>query len=186
MRTPPLKQEGLARGPLHRAGAFSYQSGFTLLEIIAVIAILAGLMAIVLPRFAALGTVMLKSDAGRVGSLLRYTGDAAATRGHYFRVVFDLENESISVEESDDAEEYRPASDPAMRSLVLARGVEITDLTTEALGRVERGTVGMVFAPGGATGGAGPFSVHLASSGQTRTITYNPYSGRVKVREGYL
>lgn len=174
----------MERDPLHRPKTI--QSGFTLLEIIAVIAILAGLMAIVLPRFAAFGTAMLKSDAGRVGSLLRYTGDAAATRGLYFRVVFDLDSEGVSVEESDDAEEYRPAADPAMRTLSLARGVEIKDVTTQALGRVESGKVGMVFAPGGATGGTGPFSVHLGSSNQSRTITYNPYSGRVKVVEGYL
>jgi prepilin-type N-terminal cleavage/methylation domain-containing protein len=157
--------------------------GFTLLELIAVIAILAGLMALVLPRFADVGTAFLRTDAGRLTSLIRYTNDAAATKKIYFRMSFDLEADEVTVELSDDATEYRVVPDPAMRGIRLSRGVGFKDIVTPGLGAVDYGTIRVVFSPGGLSE---PFTVHLGSSSEVKTITYNPFSGRVKVAEGYL
>ena len=65
----------------------------------------------------------------------------------------------------------------------LRRGVELADIVVPGLGRVDSGEVDVFFNPAGAVD---PFMVHISRGTEVKTLDFNPYSGRVRVRDGYL
>lgn len=171
-----------ARGPIPARAR-----GFTLIELLAVIVILGAVLAVVLPRFAGISINNLKTDASRLSTLIRYLNEAAETKRTYYRVLFDMDAGTVSVAESDDASEYAPMAEARLRGLKFASGVRIEDMVLSGLGRVNAGKVTVDFTPSGTSK---PFTLHLASEGrrgkEVYTLVYNPYSGRVAVKEGYI
>jgi general secretion pathway protein H len=75
--------------------------GFTLMEIGVAIFLLALFLGIVVPGFGALSGAQLKKTTGMIGGLVRDTYARAALSGRSYRVVFDLEEGSYWVEESE-------------------------------------------------------------------------------------
>lgn len=166
----PERKSLLTKGP----------GGFTILELVVLIAVIGLALAIALPRLAGLERAALKSDAGRLSTLLRYAGESAATKRLYYKVSFDIENGSIIVERSHDGRDFSPGAD--IRGFDLSSGVVLRDLVVEGLGKIESGTVSVVFTPLGAFE---EFSVHLEAGEDRFTVKFNPYSGRPDVVEGY-
>jgi general secretion pathway protein H len=74
--------------------------GFTLLEVGIAIFLLALALGVVAPGFGALSGAEMKKTAGLLGGLLRDTYARAAISGRSYRVVFDLEEQTYRVEES--------------------------------------------------------------------------------------
>lgn len=155
--------------------------GFTLLELIVVIAVIGGLLAIVFPRITNPGAAYLKSDAGRISSLTVYVNETAASRRVYFRLWFDLDKELLRVESSVNGTDYKEFRDGPKR-IKLTDGVLIEDVVTAGLGKVNGGEVSVVIPPSGGE----PFAVHLKSGESRLTITYNPLTGKVKTDQGYV
>jgi type II secretion system protein H len=91
----------LSRGP--RASAL--RRGFTLIETLAVVAILALAAVIVLPNLAALGERRLRHAAQRLAAELELARQRAVVTGVPHRVLFDLENGLYRIEWLGDAEE---------------------------------------------------------------------------------
>lgn len=162
---------------------FNLSRGFTLFELLAVIIILGGLLALVLPRFMDLTVSQLKSDAGRLATLTRYLHEASATKKLYYRMSFDLEKDTVSVAASPDGAEFLPESDPVLRGLRLSNGVGFTDMVVPGLGKVSSGVVEVFFSP---SGSVEPFTVHISAGKNVKTLSFNPYSGQIKVEDGYL
>ncbi|MFQ5464608.1 MAG: Tfp pilus assembly protein FimT/FimU [Thermodesulfobacteriota bacterium] len=158
-------------------------SGFTYLELIAVIVIIGGLMALVAPRFAGTGRTYLRTDARRLATLTRYVYEATATKRLSYRLRFDLDGGSVSLAASAGGGEFVPEADPVLRRLKLRRGVELADIVVPGPGKVTSGEVDVFFAP---SGPVDPFVVHLSYGADVKTLDFNPYSGRVRVRDGYL
>lgn len=158
-------------------------NGFTLFELLLAIIIISGLLAIALPRFANVGGVYLKTDAGKVATLVRFLNEASATRKVYYRVWFDMEKDSLRVESSKNGVDYVDEPDAAIRRMRLHDGVAIEDIIVPDLGKVDAGEVAVIFAPAGSIDA---FTLHLKSSGRAMTLTFNPYSGEAKVIEGYV
>jgi len=156
--------------------------GFTFLEILAVLTILAGILALVLPRFVDLRITYLRTDAGRVATLVRYLNESSDTRRVYYRLGFDLDSESLRVARSVDGKKYKEEPEPALKGIKLRSGVELVDIVVPGLGKVASGEVAVLFSP------AGPresFILHIGSGDSMKTLSFNPYSGRVKVEDGY-
>lgn len=141
------------------------------------------ILATALPRFMGTGEAYLKTDASRVSSLVRFIDDASASRKLYYRVSFDIAAGEITTERSRDGARYEPENDPKVRRLKLGEGVQIEDIMLPGLGRVNTGTASVVFAP---AGGTSPFTLHLAASGKKLTLEFNPYSGEVFIKDGYV
>lgn len=154
--------------------------GFTIIELVVLMVVIGLALAIALPRLGGLERVNLKSDAGRVSTLLRYASESAATKRLYYKVSFEIENGSIRVERSLDGRDF--SEDRDIRGIRMKKGVSLRDLVVQGVGKVERGTVSVVFTPLGA---AEEFTVHLEAGKDWLTVRFNPYSGRPEVVEGY-
>lgn len=160
--------------------------GFTLLELVVTIAILALAMALVLPRLPAVGNADLKSSARRLAGALRYLNDqAVATRTAYrlklvpgegtveIKVLLPAGSTTIGEE---------PKLEPFLQERLLADGVTVADVVTGRGGRVAEGEVTVDFGAGGLQD---YLAVHLAGTGGRRyTVRAYPSTGRVRVDEG--
>ena len=160
----------------------SSQTGFTLIELIAVMIIIGLVLAVVFPRFSNIGETHLKTDASKLQTLITYLYEASETRNLYYRINFDLERESVLVESSRDGVEYLPEADRGLRVLRFSPGVDLAEVEVAGLGVTNTGELRVVFTP---TGTTEPFRVNLGAGDRApMTITFNPYSGRVKVESG--
>ncbi len=158
-------------------------AGFTLIELVVVIAILASVLLIAYPAMNALEGFGFSSEARRMAGLFRYLDDRATTEGLYYRVWFYPEDESFRVETSPDGQEFSPASDPDIQGLKLGNTTEIEDISISGLGTIRKGEAAIIFNP---SAGADPFSLHLRRGEQSVTLQYNPYSGKVKILQGHV
>jgi general secretion pathway protein H len=157
--------------------------GFTLLELIVVIAILGSVLLIVFPRIPYFENFALNSEARRVAGILRYLDESASAKKIYYRAWFSPEKSSIEVEASADGVEFKKSGDESLQGLTFKDGIEIVDLVLAGLGKVDHGDVAVVFNPGA---GAEPFNLHMKKNNRIITISYNPYSGKVTVADGYV
>ncbi len=141
--------------------------GFTLIELIAVLAIVASLMVIALPRLD-FGRDRLASESRRVASLLRATTEEAAMRKEDLLLRFDMPQHTIGV--------LRPDDKAAPQQLEFFRSVELP-----SRGVVKEGTLDV---PIGPMGPAEHVIVHLAEpGGRAMTVTLNSISERVTIKQ---
>ncbi len=182
----PPGADGLERVSAHprtsdthrsRSPALSHSHGFSLLELIAVIAVIGVTLAFVLPRFQSLGDRRLESDADRLALLASFIGErAVATRSQY-RIHFDLAGAAVRVEASADGREFTRVTEPVARGGKLSPGVEIGEVFSPGLGRVSRGEAFVALT----SRGSDPFEVTLLSGGRKAVVSYNPYTGKASL-----
>ena len=165
--------------PRLRCGA----KGFTLFELIVVMAVLSVVLLIAYPKLPHLEEIELNAEARRMAGLIRYLDEAAFTKKVYFRAWFRPDNGSVEVESSQDGLEFKNALDPSLRGFALRSGTDIRDIVVQGLGTINRGEAGVVFNPGI---GAEAFNLHLERNGRVLTVSYNPYTGRVKIIDCYV
>lgn len=158
-------------------------SGFTLLEILAVMAIFAGILALVLPRFMDFRVTYLRTDAGRVATLVRYLSESSDTRRLYYRLTFDLDSKTLTVARSVDGKKFISEPEPALKGIRLRGGVKFVDIMVSGVGKVTSGEVAIFFSPAVSKEA---FILHMGSGDDVKTLSFNPYSGRVKVEDGYI
>lgn len=156
--------------------------GMTLLELLVVMVLLGSAMLIILPRIPLLESFSLNSDARRIAGFFRYLDESSSSKKIYYRVWFYPEEESIEVESSVDGFEFKGIKDASLKGFRLADG-DIQDIVVQGLGKIDHGDVAVVFNPGI---GAEPFNLHIKKDGLILTISYNSYSGKVKILEGYV
>jgi general secretion pathway protein H len=158
-----------------------FKGGFTLIELIVVIVVISLALAIVLPRLTSVTSRNLKSDGAKLSALVRYLHEAAESKKLNYRLTFDLDRGNVSVERSKDSVKYGPMPESALRGFALATDVEFVDLHAPGAGVIESGTVQVLLTPAGST----PFTVHLGAGQSVLTLAFNPYSGKIVIREGY-
>lgn len=154
--------------------------GLTLIELVIVMAVIGVALALVFPRLDFSGS-RLDSEARRLAMLIRHLDDSANSKKIYYRIWFRPDDERVDVEVSENGLEYEaPRDDAALRGRAFRSGTDLVDVTIEGIGKVSRGEAAVVFSPGASRA----FNVHLNNSGKSLTVSYNPYSGRVKVLDG--
>ena len=77
-------------------------SGFTLIEIIIVIVILAIAAMTAIPLMSSAGSVQIRSAANMIAADLEYARSMAISRGQNYSVVFDENTESYSIKDQSD------------------------------------------------------------------------------------
>jgi general secretion pathway protein H len=160
-----------------------FSSGFTLLELLVVLAVMAMAAAIVVPRLPTSEATALKRSARGVAALLRSIDNEATTRKTTYRLTFDLGLEQLRVKELQGGEEAAP-NDVRLARPVLAEGIAIEDVRLPRLGTVTSGQVQVEIGPGGLSE---YLTVHLVSpAGKQFTVMAFPQTGKVTVNEGYL
>jgi prepilin-type N-terminal cleavage/methylation domain-containing protein len=156
-------------------------AGFTLVELILVIALLGLVLAIVLPRAGVAATAAAASRqlAGMMHAL--YLAAPATQKIH--RLYLDLDERTywaMTVE----SEGERQPRDPALtRRVMLPQEVRFRDAMTASQGKMAVGRAVIQFYPTGRTDRS---VVHLFDESQTTlTLVLNPLTGTVQVLEGY-
>jgi len=152
--------------------------GFSLIELLAVIAVIAVALAVVFPRLPGLEGYNLDSDSGRLSQLAGFLNERAASRRSYYRLWFDFNAGEIRVESSPDGKEYAPEAESALRRIKLGPGVVLEEVRSPGLGAVRKGEAAVVFSPYGSE----PFTVRLAAAKRSVIVSFNPYTGKAKVR----
>ncbi|HEY6838182.1 MAG TPA: prepilin-type N-terminal cleavage/methylation domain-containing protein [Geobacteraceae bacterium] len=158
-------------------------AGFTLIEMVVVIAIIALLAALVFPRLPMTEDARLRSSARTFSALLRYLGDRGATSGSRYRLHLNMSDNSVTVGVLSASGEEGRSDDAFLNRRFLDTGIVLADVELTRLGKVGEGEVTVDFGPGG----LGEFLViHLKGKGERYdTIFAFPQGGRVKVVSGY-
>ena len=166
--------------PCHRPNAMG---GFTLLELVVVLFVLGSVLLIVFPKIHFFEEYTLRSEARRVAWTLRYYHESATAKKVYYRVWFNPEKESFEVESSPDGVEFTAGADQGLGGFTMSAALDMEDIVIAGLGRIYEGEAAVVFNP---AIGAEPFNLHLKGGALTLTLSYNPYSGKVRIIEGYV
>ncbi|MSM40192.1 MAG: prepilin-type N-terminal cleavage/methylation domain-containing protein [Geobacter sp.] len=186
MHAPQLsmKRQWALRLPMPKDRPLLAAHGFTLIELVVVLAILALVTLLVIPRLPDSQGTALKGSARALATTLRYLQDQVATTRQLYRLRLTPGTGEIRVAVvSSDGTESDPR-DPFFSGPILREGVTITDVQTPRLGTVSSGVVTMDIGPAGLAEVA---TIHLrGGNGGQMTVVALSYGGRVTVGEGYL
>lgn len=163
--------------------AMNKHCGFTLIELVVVLAIVSMVILLVLPRLPSSAAENLKSSARTMASTLRYAQDRAATSRTNYRIHIEPGTNKFSILEiASDATEKRPG-DTLLQKNPLNDSIVISDVMIPRLGTVKDGQLSLNVGMGGIRDFV---TMHLQSpDGVFWTVMAFPASGKVKVYEGY-
>jgi len=160
------------------------ERAFTLIELSLVLLIMGILLTLAVPRLGLIGEARLDAAAEKLAATLSYLHDEAALRGRIYRVRFDLDRESWSVDEQapyaagEIRDGFVAAWDPYAEPTEYADGLELAAVTT-ATSRTAVGTIDVYFMPE-----AGPAGVVVTLSDGSRGVDLelDAVTGRVRMQ----
>jgi general secretion pathway protein H len=156
--------------------------GFTLIELMVVIVIIAMAAALVIPRLPAPEATKLKNSARNLASGIRFLNDQAIITKGVYRLQLSMSDNSTKIFKiSASGEELRP-DDQFMSRPLIEDGISIEDVTVPQLGKVSEGEVVLPFGPGG---NPDCITIHLKGGENHFTIIAYPSGGKVTVLDGY-
>ena len=159
------------------------RNGFTLLELLVVMMLIAIMAALVVPRLPSTGNSALKSSARSTAALLRYLGERSIGSKQIYRLHINLAENSLKVTRRLSNGEEIPPEDHFLSRKVLESGVLIADVQSPRLGKVTEGEVLIDFGAGGLSEF---LTLHLNSpQGESFTVAGYPAGGKVKLLAGY-
>lgn len=158
------------------------QKGFTLLELILVMVIIAVSMGIVLPRLPDIAGMKIQRGARKIGMIMKLTRDRSVTLRRYYRLEIDLETSTLLASYFGPENSY--VEDDNIHVLELPSPIRIADIITSGAGRVVEGTVEIYFSPKGMIE---PSAIHL-TDGNEQEITIQPgvLNGSIRIEDGYV
>jgi prepilin-type N-terminal cleavage/methylation domain-containing protein len=174
-------QEGMLkdtdRVTRHRLSAVS---GFTLLEIVIVVAILGLIIGLAIPRVPDMTGARIEKTARKVAMTIQLTRTRAVSLRRFYRVDVNLEDNRVSVAYFGPEGTY--IEDDTIRSYETG-DVRIVDVVTSIEGKVVEGTGRIHISPRGFTE---PSLIHIQDSrGRDLTVSPSLTSGKVWILEGY-
>jgi general secretion pathway protein H len=159
----------------------STESGFTLIELTLVIALLGLLLGLVVPRLPAIGENRLDATARRIAGTVRHLYNEAALSGLEHRLAFDLDNNSIGGRLLEGDGELTTVSGSG-RDHTLSSSVDIIDVSVPGRNKV---TSGQIFSRIDPVGWIDETVIHLKSDKRTLTLHLQPLTGGTDIYEGY-
>jgi prepilin-type N-terminal cleavage/methylation domain-containing protein len=168
--------------------------GYTLIELSLVILLIGIIIAFALPRLGDLGDSRLKSAARQLAGNIQSTFDEAVYRKQDFDVIYDItqgnyrvivspSDEESPVGAEDAVSDEGPKAPVTFKKAALPDKVRFKDISTE---RVEKATEGQVTAHFFPEGWAEKTLIHLTDDRKEFTLIVMPYTGKVKILEGYV
>ncbi len=170
-----------SRGTLNEQGFRRSPGGFTLLEIVIVVAVLALFVGLAVPRLPDIAGTRIHQNARKVSMMLQLARSRAVSLRRYYRVEMDLDANIMSVSYFGPEGTYIP--DDEVRQVRLRDGV-IADVVNSSEGKILEGTGWVRISP---RGFIEPSLIHIRDE-QERVVTVvpSPVSGRVRIQEGYI
>lgn len=152
-------------------------SGFTLIEIIIVVVILAIAAMTAIPLMSSGGSVQLRSGANMISADLEYAKSMAISRGQNFSVIFDKNAESYRIEDQYNNVIPHPVKKGfnyviSFQNDSRLNKVDITNVNFNATQRVQFDCLGSPDNGG---------TISLDAGGTTATITVEPVTGFISV-----
>ena len=159
------------------------RSGFTLIEIAVVLAIVGMVMMLVIPRLPSSDGEDLRISARTLAATLRYVQERAATirTGYYINLAPGTD--TIRIFEDSAVESNKEPADPLLRKSPIKGGIQVADVFIPRLGTVSDGQLRLDIGMGGLRD---VVIIHLrAADGRFSTVMAFPSGGKVKVYDGY-
>lgn len=160
-------------------------SGFTLLELLAVIMVIGVILGLALPRLSGLGRAELRASTRRLSGTIRLGYHLAVLNKKNYRLLLDLEKQSYQLEERM-GDEYVPVQSELVQPRVLPegvwlRGIKLADRECENQCLKEY----IYFSPYGYVEEA---AVYLSDDDEESrwTLLTQPMIGKVLIKEGYV
>ncbi len=166
--------------PISRAG-ISTESGFTLIELTLVIALIGLLLGLVVPRLPAIGENRLDAAARRIAGMVRHLYNEAVLSGDEHRLAFDLDGNRLGGRRLTDGETLVPVSGSG-RDHALGESVELVDVSVPGRERITSGQVASRIHP---VGWMDETVIHLRMDTRTLTLHLQPLTGITDIHEGY-
>lgn len=150
--------------------------GFTVLELLIVVVILAIAAVTAIPMMSSAGSIQIRSAANKLAADLEYAKSLAISRGQNYSVVFDTTAESYRIEDT-----FGVAVDHPVK-----KGFKyIVNLANEGLDRVDlysadfNGNPNVIFDCLGSPDNGG--TVTLQAGGMTMTVSVEPVTGYISI-----
>lgn len=157
--------------------------GFTLVEILVALAIVALAVGLAIPKLTEMSGVELRSAARRLAGAARYAADQAAVRKATYRIRFDFAARAYRVERLD-GETWLPDRASLGAPVRLPGQVRVALVETRRAGRAREDEAFIAFYPKGYAERA---AVQLAvDDRRAYTVEIRPYDMRPRVHEGAL
>ena len=162
----------------------SRQSGFTLIEIAIVMAIIGMVMLLVVPRLPSSDQENLKISARTLASTLRYLQERATASSTGYVMSLAPGTESVKIIEAGVDGSDKEPTDPLLLKTPLKEGIVVADVRIPRLGKITEGQLRIDVGVGGVRDFV---TIHLRSAaGQFWTVMVFKSGGKVKAYEGYL
>ncbi len=169
-----------SHGTLNKHLYLRQDSGFTLLEIVIVVSVLALFIGLAVPRLPDIAGTRIHQNARKVSNIFRLARSRAVSLRRYYRVEMDLEANNISVSYFGPEGTY--IQDDEVRLVSLRDGI-IADVVNLSEGKVQEGTGVVRISP---RGFIEPALVHIKDDKERfLTVVPSPVSGRVLIHDGY-
>ncbi len=158
------------------------ESGFTLLELVMVMLIIAIAVSVVLPRMPDFAGTEMDRSARRIGMMVRLVRDRAVTLRRYYRLDLDLADSEVRALYFGPEDSY--IEDDEVRVLTLSGTVRIKDVMTDRGGTTGEGKAVIHFSPKGMIE---PAVIHIVDNeGRTRSILPDVLGGEIQIVEDYV
>lgn len=162
----------------------SDSKGFTLIELMVVIAILAVMVALIAPQLGEIGEANLRRSARHLTGMIRFLHEEAQAKKQVYRLMFDIQDgrywPEIWTQTADNAREFRRvqsviAGEGSLSGQTTFRDVKVTGRPDETY---------MLFTPDGWVEHA---LIHLRDgSDRDFTLFVKPLTGNTELVDGYV
>ena len=156
---------------------FSFNGGFTLIEIIIVIVILAIAAMTAIPMLSSAGSVQIRSAANMIAADLEYAKSMAISRGQNYSVKFDEASESYSIKDQSGTVILHPVKKGFPYTIDFKNDGRLNkvDITSVNFNSTDSVTFNCLGSP--EYGG----TINLNADGSTATITVEPVTGYISI-----
>jgi general secretion pathway protein H len=161
----------------------SSSSGFTLIEIVVVLAIIALAMTLIIPRLPTREHEDVKISARTLAATLRYVQDRAATARTTYYLHIEPGTDVLKIMEAGGDGNEKEPGDSLLQKLPIKENIIVADVVIPRLGKLTEGQIRLDIGMGGLRDFV---NIHLRSAdGSFWTVMAFPSSGKVKVYQGY-
>jgi type II secretion system protein H len=179
-----MRKDGRSGNPRPLSPIPCPSHGFTLIELVVVIAILAVMLALIVPRLGEIGEANLKRSARHLTGMIRFLHEEAQARKTVLRLVFDIHGGQYWIEAlvpvTDKAVEFQRYQSVIAGEGSLAGQTTFRDIAVNT----HPDAPYILFTP---DGWIEPAIIHLRDGGERDySLLIQPLTGNTELREGYV